>query len=155
LNEEEPMDPESLDLTVRRQIYEITFTTGLPPLAWEAAESLGLPEPDVRASFERLATGRVLVLQEGEREILMAPPFSAVPTPFVVEALERRYYGNCAWDALGVLAMLKANGTVAASCGCCGTAMSLRVEDGALRPAAGVVHFAVPAKRWWEDIVFT
>ena len=144
-----------LDLTIRRHVYETVFATGLPPLAREVARSLNLDEAEVRDSFERLAAGRVLVLQEESREILMAPPFSAAPTPFPVEAAGQRYWGNCVWDALGVLAMLKRDGTIAASCGCCGASMSLRVEDGTLQPAEGIVHFAIPARRWWEDIVFT
>lgn len=146
---------QSLDPTIRRQVYEAVLTTGLPPLAREVAASLNLDEAEVRDSFERLAAGRVLVLQEGSREILMAPPFSAVPTPFPVEAAGQRYWGNCIWDALGVLAMLKRDGSVAASCGCCGSSMPLRVDGGTLQPAAGIVHFAVPVRRWWEDIVFT
>lgn len=144
-----------LDPIIRRHVYETVLTTGLPPLSREAAESLSLEEAEIRESFERLAAGRVLVLQEESREILMAPPFSAVPTPFPVEASGRRYWGNCVWDALGILAMLKRDGTVAASCGCCGASMSLQVEGGALRSAEGLVHFAIPARRWWEDIVFT
>jgi hypothetical protein len=33
--------------------------------------------------------------------------------------------------------------------------MTLHVADGHLQPTDSVVHFAVPAARWWEDIVFT
>jgi hypothetical protein len=146
----QPLDP-----TIRQHIYENVLSTGLPPLARETAAALSLPELEVRDSFERLAAGRVLVLQEESREILMAPPFSAVPTPFPVEAAGLRYWGNCIWDALGILAMLRRDGSIAASCGCCGEAMPLRVEGGALQPVEGIVHFAIPAKRWWEDIVFT
>ena len=144
-----------MDAPIRRHVYETVLTTGLPPLAREVAASLNLPVAEVHDSFERLAAGRVLVLQEESREILMAPPFSAVPTPFPVEAAGRRYWGNCVWDALGVLALLKRDGSIAASCGCCGESMSLRVEGGVLQPAEGIVHFAIPARRWWEDIVFT
>jgi hypothetical protein len=31
--------------------------------------------------------------------------------------------------------------------------MTARVETGRLAALAGVVHFAVPAHRWWADIV--
>jgi hypothetical protein len=30
--------------------------------------------------------------------------------------------------------------------------MSLEIRDGSLEPSEGVIHFAVPAARWWEDI---
>jgi hypothetical protein len=51
--------------------------------------------------------------------------------------------------------MLKADAAIASSCGCCGLAQPVAVEGGALRASEGLVHFAVPARRWWDDIVFT
>jgi len=33
--------------------------------------------------------------------------------------------------------------------------MEFRVEGFELRPAEGVAHFSVPARRWWDDIGFT
>jgi hypothetical protein len=33
--------------------------------------------------------------------------------------------------------------------------MVLRVEEGRLLGPKGIVHIAVPAKRWYDDIVFT
>jgi hypothetical protein len=96
----------------------------------------------------------VLVLQESG-EILMANPFSAVPTPFIVEAGERRYWANCIWDGLGVLAMTGADGRVLASCGDCGEAMGVQVQGGDLVSPEGLIHFAVPARQWWSNIKFT
>ena len=89
----------------------------------------------------------------------MANPLSAVPTPFVVETPgttgRRGWYGNCIWDALGVIAMLQNDGRVLASCGCCGESMTVSVRHGEVESnPPGVVHFAIPAKRWWDDIVF-
>jgi Alkylmercury lyase len=129
------------------------MATASVPTADQLAAQLGLPLTEIRDSLERLAVGHALVLQPSSREILMANPFSAVPTPFAVRAAGRLYFGNCIWDALGVPAMLKADGQIATSCGCCGEAMTLEVVDQRLKPASGVVHFAIPAKRWWEDIV--
>ena len=50
--------------------------------------------------------------------------------------------------------MLAADGEVATRCGDCEVPMSLVVRDGALQPAEGVIHFAVPAAHWWDDIGF-
>jgi len=33
--------------------------------------------------------------------------------------------------------------------------MTLEVRDGRLGGAAGVIHFAVPAHHWWDNIGFT
>jgi hypothetical protein len=124
------------------------------PAAAQLATQLGLGLDEVRDSLERLGAGRALVLQPSSREVLMANPFSAVPTPFAVHAGGQLYFGNCIWDALGIPAMLNNDGRITTSCGCCGEAMSLAVVDQRLEPAGGVVHFAVPAKRWWDDIVY-
>ena len=148
----------AFDAEVRRYVYEHVMTEGAVPPSAACAAALSCSTDEVGAAFRRLADARVLVLQEGGGEILMAAPFSAVPTPFVVRSGARSYYAPCAWDALGVPVVLGRDAEVEASCGCCGTRMSLRVEGGALvegEPPGGVVHFALPAARWWENVVFT
>ena len=144
---------EASDVRVRIAVYEQVIATGRPPSTAELAERLELQPPQVAAALERLGTARALVLQPESREVLMANPFSAVPTPYLVRTAERAYYGNCIWDALGVPAMLGADAAIETSCACCGEALALAVRGG-LVPAQGVVHFAIPARRWWEDIVY-
>lgn len=142
------------DNTVRYRVYDHVMREGLPPTLAETAAALDRSLVEVRDSFQRLADGHILVLQKGSGEILMANPFSAVPTPFLVKGGGRSYYGNCIWDAMGIPAMLKQDAVIEASCGCCRTAMNLKVTNGALEAAHGFAHFAVPAAHWWDDIVF-
>ena len=85
----------------------------------------------------------------------MVHPFSCVPTAFRVEVADGAWWANCIWDALGIPAMLKRDGRVRTQCGCCSDAMTLNVSNGALADPSGIAHFAVPAKDWWKDIVFT
>jgi len=147
----------SMDDAVRRVIYDVTMSTGSIPTIIEIARTLGLGPDKVRVALQGLADAHVLVLQRESGEVLMAPPFSAVPTPFIVRGSELLAWGNCIWDALGILAMVRSDGVVETACGCCGEAMTLSVEHGQLRKAGGapVVHFAVPARQWWDDMVFT
>jgi hypothetical protein len=149
------MTAEETDLQVRAAVYDSVMMRSRPFMAGELSQALDLPLAEAKASLERLAAGRVLVLQPESREVLMAPPFSAVPTPFTVLAAGRVYFANCIWDALGIPAMLACDARVETSCGCCGEGMSLAVENGALPSPEGLVHFAIPARRWWEDIVFS
>lgn len=144
----------ALDKVVRHHVYDYVMLEGLPPTITETSSALALSLDEVRASIQRLADGHILVLQKGSSEILMANPFSAVPTPFLVKAEDRPYYGNCIWDAMGIPAMLKQDATIEASCGCCSTAMNLKITNGSLEEARGIVHFAIPAAHWWDDIVF-
>lgn len=147
--------PEVLvDQKVRYYIYDQTIKTGNPPTLAEASAALGMRPADTRASFERLAAAHMVVLQAATGEVIMANPFSAVPTPFLVQVGDKSYFGNCIWDAMGIPAMLKQDALIKASCGDCGTAMSLRIKSGSLEQAEGLAHFAIPAAHWWDDIVF-
>ena len=93
----------------------------------------------------------------------MAPPFSGIETAFRVNINSKTYYANCAWDALGIPAALHADGTVEAADGQTGEAadgqtgeaMTLTIREGKPLPEPCAIHFAVPAARWWEDIIHT
>ena len=152
------MDPEqekvALDKKVRGHVYDFVIRKGMPPTIAETSSVLSRSPDEVRDSFRRLADGHILVLQKDSGEILMANPFSAVPTPFQVKAGGRSYYGNCIWDAMGIPAMLAQDAVIETSCGCCSTAMNLKVTNGSLEEANGIAHFAISAAHWWDDIVF-
>jgi hypothetical protein len=145
----------TLDRDVRLFVYQRFLDEGLPPSAEEVAAELGLPADEVEASFARLEEGHVLVFAPGTRNIWMANPLSAFPTPFRVETPRGAYWAPCIWDAFGVVAMLGGDGRVLTSCGDCGEEMQLRVAAGMLQPVEGVAHFAVPARRWWDNIGYT
>ena len=149
------VETEALDRAVRLHVFGQAAESGCVPLPAETAEALGEPQPAVEAALGRLAAARVLILAPGTVNVWAANPFCAVPSAFRVEARGRTYWGICVWDALGVLAALHADGTVTAQCGECGDEMVLEVRDGALTRTAGVVHFGVPAARWWANIGFT
>lgn len=146
------MSDVELDQRVRWQVYDVAMRSGTPPLADDVASKLAISTAEVRKSFERLASAHMLVLQP-DGEILMANPFSAVPTPFLVESESYSAYGNCIWDALGIPAMLGRGATISCSCGDCGAAMQVRVVNG-VPEGDGLMHFAIPARHWWDDIVF-
>jgi len=144
---------------VRLEIYQQFLEKGSCPRNKDVAEALGSPVEAVARAYSELANAHMLVLQPENGEVLMANPLSAVPTPFVVETQHagqaRSWYGNCIWDALGVISMLATDGRVLTSCGCCGGKMVVEVKN--KKPFSqpeGIVHFALPAMRWWEDIVF-
>ena len=146
----------AVDTDVRLHIFAELLSHGAPPSVGATATALGLSEEEATAAYDRLATGRVIVLRPGTRDVLMAAPLSAVPTRYVVRMPDgRSHYGNCVWDALGVMVMLRSDGDVVATCPDCEAPLELSVRNGQLEPSDAVVHFAVPPARWWEDIVFT
>jgi len=146
--------PETYDNRLCQSIYQHFIHEGRAPTVVEMAATLSSPARKVKAALERLAQTHAFVLQENG-ELWRAAPFSAVPTAFPVRSGKRSWYGNCIWDALGIPAMLHHNARIDASCGCCNYEMILRVEQGRLLAPKGIIHIAVPARRWYEDIVFT
>ena len=148
-------DTGPIDRDVRLAVYRHFVDEGSPPGAEAVAQALGLAAVEVEASFRRLEAARVLVLAPGTLNIWMANPLSATPTSFRVETDRGSWWGTCIWDALGIPAMLATDGTVSTSCPDCNEPFELRIEGQALRPVDGVAHFAVPARRWWENIAFT
>jgi Alkylmercury lyase len=145
---------EDFDRDVRLAVYRTVVEETRPPTPSEIATELDSRVDEIEASLRRLADGHVLVLAPGTPYVWMANPFSAIPTPFEVEVGERRYFGNCIWDALGIPACLHADGTIRTRCADCSEPMSLDVRGGSLGPSdeGGLIHFSVPAVHWWDDI---
>jgi hypothetical protein len=112
------------ELALRRRIMESFAATGAPP--GEIADT---------ATLRALAARHVVVLDD-EDHILMAHPFAAHRDGTRVSAGDRTWWGNCAWDAYGIVA-------------------ALDLADAAIDPDGTLFHIAVPARDWWADIGFT
>ena len=145
---------ETVDREVRLHVVHQAAETARVPTPEEIAAALDLSPPEVEESLYRLAASHLLVLAPGTANVWVAPPFCAVPTDFRVQAKGRIYWGICIWDALGIPAALHADATITARCGDCGDELGLEVQEGRLVRGEGIVHFAVPASRWWENIAF-
>jgi hypothetical protein len=145
----------NFDTTVRLFVYTHFLNRGHPPTMDQVADALGRSPEEIEASFRRLEAARVLVFSPGTLDIWMANPLCAFPTPFWVETARGSWWGTCVWDALGVPAMLAQDATISTWCPDCNEPLELRVKNGTLAPVEGVAHFAVPARRWWENIGYT
>jgi hypothetical protein len=149
------MEAQDLDRQVRWLVYRHFIEAGSPPNTPMLARESGSDLHSIEESLKRLAEAHSLVLAPGSSSIWMAHPFSALPTPYPVQAGGIRYWANCAWDALGIPVVLGEDAHAVTLCPDCGDSMILRVEGGAVSPGEAVVHFLVPAKHFWDDIGFT
>jgi hypothetical protein len=144
------------DTTVKLKIYETIAETTKPPTSGDVARNLSVRVDEVESAFARLHAKRLLVPEPGDpSRIRMAPPFSGVQTPFLAIVDVKSYYANCVWDGLGIIAALHDDGSVKASDGHTGEPMTIEVKHGQPVPQQCVIHFAVPAAKWWEDIIYT
>jgi hypothetical protein len=134
-------------LELRNFVYRRFVELGRAP----TLEELGTSE----AALRRLHEAHMIVLEPDRPELRMANPFSAVPTPYRVEAAGRSWFANCAWDAFGIPAALGVDGHISTSCPDCGEPIEIELVDRRPVPADDVFHVLVPARSWWDDIVFT
>jgi hypothetical protein len=138
----------------RAFIYARFASTARPPSVTQTATELGLSPELVAALYRQLHDRHAILLEDGTTDIRMANPFSAVPTPFCVQVGTRNYWANCAWDALGIPAALHTSATVTASCAASGVPLPLRVTDAQVE-GAGLVHFALPLRHWYDNLIHT
>ncbi len=143
------------DTQIKLAIYRHFAETGRRPSPEEVAEHVGSDIQSILEAYPRLRAQRVLVLEPDGSSIRMAPPFSGVPTPHVVAVAGKRYFANCAWDSLGVIAALQQPGEVHSQCGQSGEPLRLAVTSDGPTPSTWLFHCLVPAAKWWDDIVFT
>jgi hypothetical protein len=138
------------DLELRRRTYAFFVERGRAPVAAELGD-----REEVLAGWLRLHAEHALVLNAASDGVRMLNPFSVVPTAYRVRAAERWWYGNCAWDALGICAALHSDGRVETSCPDCGEALVLEVRNELPGDESLLFHCLVPAAHWWDDIAYT
>lgn len=143
------------DWEVRLAVYHRFVATGQPPASSEIARHLGLSADEARQAYLRLHAHHALFLEPGSDTIRMANPLSAVPTAYRVSVDGRRLWANCAWDALGIPAMLHVDARIEARPASSGDPMEYAIVSVALKPAPGVVHFPLPFSRWYDDLIHT
>ncbi len=142
-------------LAVRNITYRMFVDLGRAPTADEVGHEVDLSNAEIESVWRELHRAHALVLNPATDEIRMANPFSAVPTAYRVQAAGRWWYGNCAWDALGICAALQADGSIETSCPDCGEPIALHVRDQRVNDEHALFHCLLPAASWWADIVFT
>jgi hypothetical protein len=142
-------------LEVRNVTYRMFVELGRAPSTGEVARAADLPSVEVEAVWRELHRMHALVLNPATNVIRMANPFSAVPTAYRVQAAGRWWYGNCAWDALGICAALHTDGRIETSCPDCGQTIAFDVRAQQPDDERLLFHCLIPAARWWDDIIFT
>ena len=144
------------DEAVRRFVYEYVVEHGVAPTPDLIAGQFSLPLAEVKQALLRLTEAHAVMVAEPQScDLWRVAPFSAVPTAFEVRAGENRWWANCIWDGLGILSALGKDGEVLTSCPCCNYAMTMSVKGGKLEPPEGAIHFLLPVRDWYQDVVFT
>jgi len=142
---------------VRTAVYRQFAETARPPSPEEAAAACDCSREQAALAYQALHHRHALFLdpESPVPAIRMANPFSAVPTAFRVHARGRAYWANCAWDGLGIPAALHCDAHIETADPENGDRITLQVQDGNVRAHGEVIHFLLPFRRWYVDLVYT
>ncbi len=143
------------DLKIRTQIYRFFVDACRAPSYQEIADLLNAAKGDVRDSFHKLHERHMVYLELGTDAIRMANPFSAIPTKFMVKSGQKEWWANCAWDSLGIAAALKIDVHIEATYPDIQEIVELQVLNGTVDGKNHVVHFPLPCRQWYDDLVYT
>lgn len=63
--------------------------------------------------------------------------------------------GNCAWCALGLVHLAGGSATIETRIGAIDDHVIIRIENGRLLDTDYVVHFPIPMKHAWDNVIYT
>ena len=142
-----------LERATRALVYASLRDTSKPPTVEALADGTGASPAEVVSALHALANEHCLVLVPGGESLWMAHPFSGIETDFVASVGERRWFANCVWDGLSILALF-GDGSLHTHSPATGDPLRFDVSGGIVN-GTGLVHFLVPASRFWDDIGYT
>lgn len=126
-----------------------------PPTVLEIAERFRCDEAKARQALRTLAGNHGVVLHPHTDEVWIAHPFSAAPTTCVVTSGNRKWWGNCAWCSLGLAHLVGGSATIETRLGAIDDHAVIRIADGKLLDKDYVVHFPIPMRQAWDNVVYT
>ena len=145
------MNPEAL----RVFIYQEIIGHARWPTLGSIASHFGVDISAAREALAGMKFGKTVLVNPQTGELWMAGPFSDKETPYQVWIGRKSWWANCAWDMFGIISMVGVSGRVESRCTDCGEEMNFQVNSTHGPDIDAVVHFLVPAARWYDDIGYT
>ena len=121
----------------------------------ELTDQLHCSVSDLERCFDELAEQHGVVLHPNSHRVWVLHPFSLAPTPFLVRAGDRRWWGSCAWCSFGIAALVDEPCTITSSLGAEEERVVITVENRRVSPDDLLVHFPIPMARAWDNVVYT
>lgn len=148
-------NPESLNATLHHTLIRHILDHGHAPSRADLGRILALPDAEVADALFRLAEDHGVVLHPHQAEVWAIHPFSLAPTGFWVRSGDRAWWGNCAWCSLGVAALAGQDTIISTSFGAEGRPVDLHIQDGRILEPDYLVHFPVPMRNCWDNVVYS
>jgi len=147
-----------LSKLVRKFVFDQFLEHARPPVLEEIMQKFALDRATAFKVLKELHDSRSLVLLAGSQRILMAHPFSSIASPFEVTISNKKYFANCAWDAIAFHVMLDKDVTVDSFCHHCAAKIKIELSKNKIassKPKEALLFIGVPAAKWWENVVNT
>src|SRR5229473_1554651 len=152
---------ENLQKNVRKYIFDHFEERAIAPVLEQIMRRFGLDRASAFKVLVDLQSARHIALLTGTQRILMAFPFSSVVTPFGVKVAgkDKEYFANCAWDAVAIHVALGKEQWISSYCHHCSEDVKIHLKDqrliSQLSETQPIVYLALPASKWWENILLT
>jgi hypothetical protein len=128
---------------------------GYPPTIDALATHFGRARDEVAAALRALHEYHGVVLHPVSGEVWTIHPFATAPTNFWVQTPNGQWWGNCAWCAMGIVALTGNAAVVTTTLGAESRQVTVHVDDGVLREEGYLVHFPIPMKHAWDNVTYT
>lgn len=139
----------SPDGRVHHAIIAAILERGHAPDLGELGAALGVDAAEAARALRSLADEHGVVLHPDGRTIWVAHPFSLSPSTVWVAAKERGFWAPCLWCAFGIAALAGEDCEIHARLGGESVPFVMRAGD----DSAAVVHFSVPPRDAWENVI--
>ncbi len=143
---------------LRKYIFDSFLETARAPAVEEIMQRFRVERDGAIERLLELQAAHHLLLVPGTHRILMANPFSNLPTPFRVSAGAKTYFANCAWDAIAIHVMLDREVRISSYCHHCGAPIELGLAEGKRVAGEGkdlLVFLGTPVSKWYDNLVVT
>ncbi len=150
------MDPEKR--VVRKYIFDHFFEYTTPPPLEEVMQRFMLTRKEAVEAFHELEADHQIALVPGTQRILMANPYSAIPTPFRVYIGSKRLFANCAWDSVAMHVMLEQDARIESFCHHCAEPIEISLSKAAVKsstPSSPVIFLSTPVSKWYDNLIDT
>jgi hypothetical protein len=141
------------DGLLHQRIIASFVERGRPPALEELANELGEPAGVVEDALRRLEAEHGVVLHPSSAEVWIAHPFSASPTCVWVSDGDRGWWAPCLWCALGIAVLAAPRAVIHTRYGGEAEPAVFSVEAAAAISPAAFVHFPIPVRRAWDNVV--
>ncbi|MDA4120110.1 MAG: alkylmercury lyase family protein, partial [Thaumarchaeota archaeon] len=143
---------------LRKYVFDHFFEYSSAPTLEEAMQHFGISRKEAFSRFKGLEAEHHILLVPGTQRILMANPYSALTTPFLVRVGGKHYFANCAWDSVSMHVMLDMDAQVESYCHHCAEPIEISLSNGKVTsssPTTPVIFLSMPVAKWYDNLVNT